>query len=299
MENAIRLAAFTWLAEQSRLHQDILPRRLLEQGFHHRGERVTLVGPAGIWKPRAFARIPLSITTVYNGPYADKIGPDNLISYSYRGKDIMHRDNVGLRLAMTSQAPLVYFHGLLPGKYMAVWPVFVVADQPDQLFFTVAVDEARQLEQPAKDLYLADSDLAARRRYLTASTRVRLHQRSFRERVLAAYREQCAFCRLRYTNLLDAAHIIADSQETGDPLVSNGLALCKIHHAAFDAHILGVAPDYTILVKEEILHEQDGPMLRHGIQELHRQKIILPASRKSWPDQERLARRFSAFQNAG
>lgn len=41
--------------------------------------------------------------------------------------------------------------------------------------------------------------------------------------------------------LLDAAHIVSDGHETlGQPIVPNGLPLSKIHHAAFDAHLLGV-----------------------------------------------------------
>jgi hypothetical protein len=34
--------------------------------------------------------------------------------------------------------------------------------------------------------------------------------------------------------LLDAAHILPDGHPKGEPVVPNGLALCKLHHAAFD-----------------------------------------------------------------
>ena len=56
--------------------------------------------------------------------------------------------------------------------------------------------------------------------------------------MLEAYQSQCAFCRLRRAELLDAAHIIPDSHPLGEPRVSNGLALCKIHHAALTATLL-------------------------------------------------------------
>jgi len=103
-----------------------------------------------------------------------------------------------------------------------------------------------------------------------------VHQRAFRTRVLVAYRSQCAFCRLRYVELLDAAHIIPDKDPAGEPLVTNGLSLCKIHHAAFDRHFIGVSPDYEIVVREDLLSEEDGPMLTHGIQGLHQRKLIMP-----------------------
>jgi putative restriction endonuclease len=69
-------------------------------------------------------------------PYADEIGPDGLMRYKYRGKDPMHRDNAGLRLAMQRHIPLVYFYGLIPGKYAAIWPVYIVGDDPKTLAFS-------------------------------------------------------------------------------------------------------------------------------------------------------------------
>jgi putative restriction endonuclease len=94
--------------------------------------------------------------------------------------------------------------------------------------------------------------------------RQRIHQQAFRERVVAAYRSQCAMCRLRHASLLDAAHIVPDSEE-GEPAVSNGLALCKLHHAAFDNFLVSVTPDYSIQVRASVLEEEDGPILEHGL----------------------------------
>jgi putative restriction endonuclease len=108
-------------------------------------------------------------------------------------------------------------------------------------------------------------------------------------------------CHLRHRELLDAAHIIPDAdQDRGDPVVSNGLSLCKIHHAAFDARVIGIDPDgYRIAVRQDILEEVDGPMLKHGIQELAGSQILLPKQRKHRPDLERLAARFEQFRSAG
>ncbi|NMB19996.1 MAG: hypothetical protein GX979_03960, partial [Firmicutes bacterium] len=122
-----------------------------------------------------------------------------------------------------------------------------------------------------------------------------LHQRTFRTRVLKAYRSQCAFCRLRHAELLDAAHIIPDNHPQGEPVVSNGLSLCKIHHAAYDRHFIGVTPDYQIVVRGDLLEEIDGPMLRHGIQEIHKKQLILPTKQVEQPDRDRLALRYEQF----
>lgn len=303
METEIRLAAFEWLKEQTLVHGETLPRKLLEHGFTYRGERVTLVGPPGIWKPRQFDVMPISITTTVESPYDDSWSDDGLLVYRYRGSDPSHRDNVGLQEAMRTRTPLIYFHGVIPGRYLPVWPITIVRNVPDQLYCVAAVDPAYAIQGDR----IRGMDLAASqgesplgvRRYVMAYTRQRLHQSAFREQVIAAYNEHCALCALRHRELLDAAHIIPDGEDRGDPVVQNGLSLCKIHHAAYDQHILGVTSDYRIKVREDILREIDGPMLRYGLQELHDGVIHLPRHRKDWPDRDRLDVRYERFRRAG
>lgn len=305
MEEQIRAAAFKWLEEQVQIHGDVLPRTLLEKGFLFKDQPITLVGPQGIWKPKMLELIPLSITTVAGGPYDDSFTKDGFLIYRYRGTNPNHRDNVGLREAMKRQVPLIYFHGIVKGKYLAVWPVFIIMDNQATLSFTLAVDDLASISNYLNNHitdnvpYIADENTYFKRNYITSTIKQRLHQKSFRERVLEAYNMQCAFCRLRYAELLDAAHIISDTDELGEPIVNNGLSLCKIHHAAFDSNIIGVTPDYKLAVREDILLEKDGPMLKHGIQQLHNQRIILPRSKKLWPDQDRLEIRYKRFREVG
>jgi putative restriction endonuclease len=184
------------------------------------------------------------------------------MQYKYRGTDAMHRDNVGLRLAMHRRSPLIYFYGLVPGWYAAEWPVYIVTDDPGSLTFSVEIGERQSLLQRSGDAlenFVAES---ATRSYITISTQRRLHQQSFRYRVLDAYRQCCAVCRLRHDELLDAAHILPDGHPRGEPWVSNGLALCKLHHAAFDAQILGVRPDLTVEIRKDVLEESDHELLQ-------------------------------------
>lgn len=153
------------------------------------------------------------------------------------------------------------------------------------------------VERPDVRAMYEDVD-RGRRSYITAEVRVRLHQRGFRERVLEAYRRQCAFCRLRHEELLDAAHIIPDRQLLGEPVVRNGLSLCALHHSAFDWNFVGLRPDYVIEVRPDILTERDGPTLAHAIQGLHGQSIVLPRSIAQRPDRDRLALRYGQFREA-
>jgi putative restriction endonuclease len=293
LDEQIRFRAFEWLKEQETIHGDVLPRTLLADGFEFKGARIPLIGPQGIFKPRDL-ELPLSITTAPSGPYNDTFDSDNLLLYRYRGTDPHHRENVGLRQAMLRGTPLIDFHGLVPGRYMASWPVFIVGDNPASLSFKVAVDDVTSTKMGLGQAVLAGVQ-EIRRAYITSVVRQRLHQRAFRERVIRAYHEQCALCRLRHFQLLDAAHIIPDRDPAGEPRISNGISLCKLHHAAFDASIIGITPDYIVEIRKDILEESDGPMLQHGLKELHKGTIILPRDKQSWPDREGLDQRYQQF----
>jgi putative restriction endonuclease len=247
--------------------------------------------------------VPLSITTAPEKPgqpppYEDTVGADGLLRYKYRGGDPTHRENVGLREAMTKGVPLIYFWGLATGQYQPAWPAFVRDDNPATGTFTVGFDAAGSL---GGDLQLGiGADEEARRAYVTQEVLRRVHQARFRERVLAAYRCACAICRLGHRELLDAAHILPDTHPRGEPITPNGLALCKIHHAAFDRNLLGVRPDLVVEVKSDILEEQDGPMLRWGLQACNGQKlVVLPRRPLDRPRAELLEERFEIFKQAG
>lgn len=297
-DRQIRLAAFDWLTAQRAEHGEALARAVLEE-FRLGDLRIPLIGPSGIWKPAA-CRLPISITTVVRGPYADRFDRDRgTLHYAYRGTDPQHRDNRGLRQAMRERVPLIYFHAVERGRYAAAYPVFVVADDPGALFFSVQVDDlGAALHDVASADTLGEDMAEPRRAYVTATFRRRLHQVAFRERVIRAYQERCALCRLRHHELLDAAHITPDRDPEGEPVVSNGLALCKLHHAAFDGFFFAVRPDYVIEVRPSVLAETDGPMLIVGLQQIHGQRIHLPSRQIDRPDPDRLARRYEAFRQA-
>ncbi len=291
----IRRAAFGWLAERVAEHDDVLPWQVLQQGFEVNGVRVPLVSMQGIFKPKV-CKLPLSIRTAVDGPYNDSASGDSFL-YAYRGNNRDHRDNAGLRELMRRQVPLIYLFGLVKGRYLPVWPVFIVRDNPAGLTFTFQLDDAALVDFGELSSSLApapDEVREERRRYATREIEVRLHQRSFRERVLRAYKTQCAICRLRHRELLDAAHIVGD-KEGGEPNVPNGLSLCKLHHAAFDKYFIGVRPDGIIEVRRDILMERDGPMLLHGLKKLHRSRIYRPRSSANQPDPDLLAFRYARF----
>ena len=300
LDSRVRFKAFEFLNAQTRIHGEILSRKILEQGFDFEGTRVPLIAPQGIFKPAILPEAPLSITTVPEiegkaKPYADEIGYDGILRYKYRGTNPSHRDNVGLRLAMRHHIPLIYNHGVYEGKYMPVYPVFIVGDEPASLTFTVRVDEKMMAFLVSREGQ--DDQTELRQRYATRNAQIRLHQQGFRMRVLQAYRERCAVCRLNHPELLDAAHIIPDGPK-GEPIVPNGLSLCRLHHGAFDRQLIGIRPDHVIEIRKDVLDETDGPMLVHGLQGFHETKITVPVTPRLKPDPARLEERYEVFRKA-
>jgi putative restriction endonuclease len=286
----VRQAAFAYVETAATAQGGVVHWKDLTQGFFHKEKRVVLIGAAGIWKP-AQLDLPISITTSPKDPYSDKPGSDGLLYYRYQGEDPDNHFNRGLRRVMELGRPLLYFRAVEKGWYTPLWPLVIIGDDPAGLTFSLACEDVEALI-PGVAPDVAD---AARRKYVTRTAMVRLHQAGFRKRVLSAYGDQCTICLLKHTELLDAAHIVPDKETGGDPIVPNGLSLCKIHHAAFDNNILGITPDYKVEIQADILQEIDGPMLKHGLQELHGSKLLLPHRSIDRPDPKRLDQRYELF----
>lgn len=298
----LRLTAFDHLNRLRDRSGGLVSIADLEAGFDFHGERIPLFNRyRGIWRPRQLGADgpALSITTAppragKTPPYDDQVASeDGWFVYRYQGDDPDLWTNRAVRRAMEVQRPLIYFYGIEPGLYDAVYPVYVQRDDPANLAFHVASDvDTYAPIAPGSDPLA----LVARRAYTTAAVKVRLHQRRFRELVIRAYETSCAVCRLRHGELLDAAHILPDRDERGRPEVPNGLALCKIHHAAFDVNILGVTPECIIKIRHDVLDERDGPMLQHGLKEMDGERLQRPRRVELWPYRDYLAERYERFR---
>jgi putative restriction endonuclease len=297
LDGRLRSAAFAWL-DARRTRGDDLVRYDELADFRLDGQRIALMDrQRGIRKP-AVLDAALSFRTTYTPagqvpPYEDAAGEDGLQRYKYRGEDPQHPENVALRRAMQQGLPLIWFVGVSQGAYQAVYPVWLVDEEPSELQFVVAIDPAQRFVPVGSHL---DEE---QKRYVERLTKLRLHQPVFRSRVLQAYESTCAMCRLKHVKLLDAAHILPDSHPRGLPVVPNGISLCKIHHAAYDQNILGVRPDLRVEVRRDILLEVDGPMLRHGLQEMDGITLLTPRRRDARASREALAERYEQFRQAG
>jgi putative restriction endonuclease len=301
-DQTLRLAAFDAVRRLTEIRGDLTSNDL-RGGFEFQGGRIPLINPQrGIFKPRQMQFL-LSIRTVFprSGArvwYDDQrdvhrqiYEGDDAVDYAFMGNNPDAADNRWLREAMENRVPVIYFLGVAPGCYQAFLPTFIVGWDPSALKARVAFGMAEQ-----SDTQLLDS--VAERRYALREVKQRLHQASFREAVISAYNGRCALSGLPEQLLLDAAHIIADKDERlGQPIVPNGIPLSKIHHAAFDAHLIGIDPDYRIHVSDRLLRRKDGPLLE-ALKGLDQGQIQLPARLKDRPDRDRLAARYEMFKEA-
>jgi putative restriction endonuclease len=263
--------------------------------FVDQGIRIPLVGQQGIFKPAALD-LPISIRTTFRHPgearpYEDEVDENGYLLYRYRGTDVDHYQNKWLRQAMSEAVPLLYLLGVASGLYLVRGAV-IIEDHPQNLAFGVYLLDIDAVVVGEVSPMALDVEA---RRHVMAEVRRRAGQMVFRQSVLSAYRNQCTLCRLGHPELLDAAHIIPDA-EGGPSIVPNGLSMCKIHHAAYDAQIIGVRPDHVAEVRPDVLAEIDGPMLRHGLQELHGVTIHLPRSPQHRPHREALEKRYERFR---
>ena len=301
-DTLMRLSAFEHVRRLSEL-RDYLTANDLKSGFLFDGVRIPLVNPQrGIFKPQKM-RYLLSIRTVFPKPggkvwYDDQrqvhrqiFEGDDSIDYAFMGQNPNVVDNQWLREAFENRIPIIYFLGIAPGRYEAIVPVFISGWDAKAL-------KARVVFGVPDQNVVAAPENIIERRYALRAVKQRLHQASFREAVIAAYDGRCALSGLPESLLLDAAHIIEDKDERlGQPVVPNGIPLSKIHHAAFDKHLIGIDQDYQLHVSGRLLELKDGPMLE-ALKGLDGQKIHLPRRLKDQPDRDRLAVRFKLFKAA-
>jgi putative restriction endonuclease len=293
LDESLRSSCFASLDVLCAKHGDDVPYHGgLDQGFPFRGSRVPFLSRfKGIHRAAAQeGQAALSINTSASSPYDDEEIPDGFL-YAYRSGSIDQPDNRALRSAFTLQTPLVYFVATRPGWYKPLYPCYVINDDPGTRRVLVAPG---RMAGPLDEREAVPSNDPLERKYAVRETRVRLHQARFRGRILVAYESRCAICRLRETRLLDAAHIVGDLEDKGDPHITNGLSLCSIHHRAFDQDLVGVAADYSVHVAKRLLEDDDGPML-DLLKTFHEKQIELPSKRAWQPDRDRLASRFERF----
>ena len=136
----------------------------------------------------------------------------------------------------------------------------------------------------------ADTEIASARRYDLVETMRAYRDAKFRPAVLQAFGYKCAVCGCDL-KLVDAAHVVPVSHPTSTDEVTNGLALCRLHHGAYDNALLGVQSDYSVVINPERADRLREINLDSGLEEFRTRlpdRIRVPASIEARPLPENL-----------
>lgn len=280
----IRAAAITRATALRARWGDAVPYSEIEKGFSADGKQLLLMSRAeGVFKPAAMASGVLSIRSTLASRYQDEPLSSASTYYEYSPKP---GRNDWMRDSLAAGHDIIYFVQVKskPGPEYAIFaPARIVADEPTSNRFVIDLAPSANLVYSVEALNLEP----APRLYESRTVQVRLFQAHFRRTVLAAYQNRCCVCSLPERPLLDGAHITPDAKEDGEPVITNGLAMCALHHRAYDTGIMDVDPDYRVVVSRENIDFPNDPANRILLDYAGRQ-IRLPADDSLWPDRDRL-----------
>lgn len=116
------------------------------------------------------------------------------------------------------------------------------------------------------------------RRQVMASVRRAVRAYRFGARVIAAYKHRCAFCGVQL-RLLDAAHILPVAHPDSVDRTANGVAVCTLHHRAYDNALLTFDDSYLVHVNErqvEMMVQQGLAGGIEGFRSALQDRILLP-----------------------
>ncbi len=294
-------AAFEHVEMLESLYGDSIPSAVIEQGFGFNDETVLLMNRAGgIFKPRQMQQGVLSIKTtiprkgasanIYNDHSVD----DGYYQYSLQQGDPYGGRNKCLWQAFENKQPFIYFHAIAPAVYQALWPCFIEDISAAEGYAKVLVGSVQASGLTEEGNYRVPNEIESR--YLVRETKVRLHQSSFRAAVLDAYKNRCAITGMAETRLIEAAHIVPDSQVNGSQLINNGIALSNLHHRAFDRNLLGIDGDYRIHISSGIREQFPNEFVENAFSSCDNTLLKLPVVKELYPDRDSLAERFEAYQ---
>lgn len=296
----IRAAAGLAIQQMIRDNGDnVFPWADIQRGFQVEGQRILFATrAAGIFKPKELTdNAALSIKTVTpsrtgrSAPYDDGELENGMVSYQLQRNGEASVFNQHLLEACKRQVPLIYLRGLKDGLYEVFYPVFV-EDCSFQSGFARVVFE----QTPPEAAHNRVAEVPVQ--YSYGMRKSRLHQRAFRQRVLAAYGLRCALTSLPLVDLLEAAHIVGDS-EGGLASVQNGIAMSTFHHTAYESNLMGIDPDGKIILSDQVRATRDGPMFSQGLLGIEGQSMRFPTYAGHRPNRDFLARKFEAFMKAG
>jgi hypothetical protein len=157
-------------------------------------------------------------------------------------------------------------------------------------YYTVPAD--LRLDVIVPNLSGGDSDLSLRERAVREIMQP-IRDKRFSLLVKKAYGQRCAACGIQL-DLIEAAHIDPVEDPISTDETQNGIALCALHHLAYDTNLMDIRADGTIAINER-RREQLARMIRdEGLADFHsglRKRILFPENHEERPHAKFFERR--------
>lgn len=141
-----------------------------------------------------------------------------------------------------------------------------------------AVDETEEVEIEKK---IKNTE----RREVITSIKRKYREHDFRGRILSAYAGTCAFCEIQL-KLVEAAHIIPVVSDLSTDETINGVALCSLHHRAYDQNLLSFDENYRIEINRATISELKKLDLVGGLSNFQKgikDAVFLPSDKRDRP----------------
>jgi putative restriction endonuclease len=129
-----------------------------------------------------------------------------------------------------------------------------------------------------------NNEIDEKRRFAVVATKKALRANDFARRVLSAYDHRCAMCETQL-RLIDGAHILPVEHD-GNDQTRNGIALCALHHRAYDRSLVTFDPSFKVHVNGAMVKELKTNDRAGGLKEFQdrlRPILVVPADKKDRP----------------
>jgi putative restriction endonuclease len=174
-------------------------------------------------------------------------------------------------------------HGMIGGMSICqpIWDEYAL--NREKLFLDAEYYLASFAEKKVEDhLGLTNKDFTGKDRLAVIKQRV--NQDVFRTMILNNYGYRCAISGLNISTLLIASHIIPWSDNVAERLnPENGICLSPLYDKAFDSGLIGILPDYEIVLSKELLDHKNEDFFKRSFALINHTKIILPEEHKPNP----------------